>query len=109
MAIVADAQLIAFYMPAWYTPLPYHITHVAQIGGYVIQPRLSIWPMAPHHPRASQLYIVLTLQALTTLTPAIPSPRWRRVSVHRMQMSTLARLPYLGYRMSHHTAGLWYE
>lgn len=109
MALVADAQLIAFYMPAWYTPCPHHITCVAQIGAYTILPRHCIWPDALQHPRAAQLYIVLSLQALTALTPAIPSPRWRRIGVHGIQIPTLARLPYLGKRVSTPPIHLHYD
>ncbi|MFN5341024.1 MAG: hypothetical protein ACK5C8_10350 [Roseiflexaceae bacterium] len=106
MATVADANLIALYMSAWHPTHPQHVTHVAQIDAYTIQPRSMIWPLQQTHPRVAQLYVVLSLSALALLTPAIPSPRWHRISIHRTTSATLARLPYLGHtplrRMPHH-------
>jgi len=97
MATVADACLIALYMSAWHPTHPHHVTHVARIDTYAIQPRSMIWPQQQTHPRAAQLYVVLSLTALELLTPAIPSPRWHRISVHRTTSAALARLPYLGH------------
>ena len=106
MATVADANLIALYMSAWHPTHPQHVTHVAQIDAYTIQPRSMIWPLQQTHPRVAQLYVVLSLSAIALLTPAIPSPRWHRISIHRTTSATLARLPYLGHtplrRMPHH-------
>ena len=108
MATVADVSMLACYMPGWHPTHPRHVTHVARIMSYSIQIRELIWPLQPHHPRATQPYVVLSLTDIELLTPPIPSPRWHRISIHRTTTGTLARMPYLGHTSlrRRHIAGL---
>lgn len=94
---VIDTRYIAFYMPAWHPHHAHHITHIAEVHEFNIQPRTNIWPEHATHPRATHLYVVFTLSPVVPLDMPIPSPHWRRVSVHRTTMAALTRMPYLGW------------
>ena len=97
LSSVADASFLAFYMPGWHASQPRHITHTAGIQHYTLQRRIDIFAHQPHHPRAYEHYVVFDIINLAPLTPAIPSPRWHRISIHRITTTQLMRLPYLGH------------
>lgn len=97
LSSVADAAFVAFYMPRWHPTQPHHITHTATIQHYTIRQRIDIFALEPQHPRANAHYVVLDITHLVPLEPAIPSPRWRRVGIHRVTATQLMRLPYLGH------------
>ena len=97
LTYLADATFLACYLSGWHPTQPHHISHTATICDYTVRQRRDIITTEPQHPRAHMAYVVLDIADLTPLVPALPSPRWHRVSIHRITADQLLRVPYLGH------------
>jgi hypothetical protein len=89
-------QEIAFYVGNWHPLSPHCVRYRATIVDAVICARAVYIVDEPTHPRAAEQYMVLTVCDLTTLDPLIPSQRWRRITLHRINTEVLHRTPELG-------------
>ena len=100
---------IALYVGSWHPQSPFCVRYRATIVDAIICTRAAYILDEPMHPRATERYLVLRVSNLITLDPVIPSERWRRISVHRINDDALARTPELGQiqrtsrRMPHST------
>jgi len=61
-----------------------------------IAPRCAYLPEEHTHPRAHQLYAILTFDVIYTLRMPISSAHWRRISVHNTTWGALTRTYDLG-------------
>jgi hypothetical protein len=96
VAHILQSPWIALYLPGWHTTHPHCIRHVASISALTIMPRHAYLSDEPLHPRAHQLYAILTLDALYELQVPIVSKRWRRISIHHTTWGALTRTYDLG-------------
>lgn len=93
---IIQSPWIALYMPRWNTTHPYSIRHIAHMTSLTIMPRYAYLPDEPNHPRASDLYAILTFDAIYALRVPITSAYWRRVSIHHTTWGVLTRTYDLG-------------
>ena len=96
-AALTDAQMMAWYVPAWHHETPWTVRYRGIIQDRWLTTRRLYLPDEPSHPRADAQYWVIRVRGLERLEPVLPSLRWRRVSVHRMSAAALLRAPELGH------------
>jgi hypothetical protein len=93
---IIHSPWVAFYIPGWHTTHPHCIRHVASMSAMTIAPRCAYLPEEHTHPRAHQLYAILTFDVIYTLRMPISSAHWRRISVHNTTWGALTRTYDLG-------------
>jgi hypothetical protein len=93
---IMQSPWIAWYMPRWHTIQPHSIHYVAHMKAMTITPRQAYLPHEAAHPRANNLYAVLTFDAIYTLRAPIISIRWRRIGIHYTTWGALVRTNDLG-------------
>lgn len=92
---MTGCSLIAWYLPGWH-PTPHRIAYWGMISHITLMSRQQYLPTQANHPRAHHHYAVVHCSEIVTMTPALASRRWRRVSVHVTTWGSLMRATDLG-------------
>lgn len=80
---------IAFYHPACFPASAHTVSYYADVRGYDLLPRWSLFPGQPAHPRAHDLYYRLNLGPVLSLPWPIPAARLRRITFIRTNWDLL--------------------
>jgi len=95
-APLLGARTMVWYVPAWHPVTPWSVRYRAEISAGWLTTRRLYLPEEAVHPRANELYWIVRVAGLEVLDPVLPSLRWRRVGVHRLQSHALLRATELG-------------
>jgi hypothetical protein len=71
-------EIAAFYLTASFGDERWAIHEYADVRGHELVRRIDLFPDAPGHPRAQDLYYKLQLGPLERLPRPVPSLQWRR-------------------------------
>ncbi|GAC1654320.1 MAG: hypothetical protein NVS4B8_29520 [Herpetosiphon sp.] len=85
------ASFLAFYHTKRASDTPWRIGWYAPVIRYRIAERRTLFPEVPQHPRATDLYYVVELEAVVELARPILSPRLRRITFIPTTLGRLLR------------------
>lgn len=73
-------EYVAFYLTGAFGEERWSIPYYARVAGHELLTRRDLLPNEPDHPRATEAYYKLALDAVQRREPPIVSLRWRRVA-----------------------------